>query len=193
MRKILVLAAFTFTLACLMPVPAVLAAEAEGGVVLADPGPPGPPLVMGRGMHRIGLGVNYWKTIDNLDQDVTSDGFSYILSYQYAPVWFVKVGTNLELFPDLAASTDPVIAPELFVTFGGLFYGGVGIGIYYHDGNWGNAPFYMFRAGLDLPILPRLFLDINANYRFNDWDTLNFAKDIGTDTIRLGAAVRFVL
>lgn len=193
MRKILVLAAFTFTLACLMPVPAVLAGEAEGGVVLADPGPPGPPLVMGRGMHRIGLGVNYWKTIDNLDQDVTSDGFSYLISYQYAPVWFVKIGTNLELFPDLANSTDPVFAPELFVTLGGLIYGGVGMGIYYHDGNWGDKPFYMLRAGLDLPVLPRLFLDLNVNYRFNDWNTLNFVDDIGTDTVHLGAAVRFVL
>ncbi len=176
MRKIFLVTAVAFSLVCLIPAPAAQAALSGEG----------------RGMHRIGLGVNYWKTIDNLDQDVNSDGFSYIVSYQYAPLWYLKVGTNLELFPDLAKSTDPILAPEVFVTFGGLFYAGVGMGIYYHDGNWGNAPFYMFRAGLDIPVLPRLFLDLNANYRFNDWNTLEWS-DLDTDTIRLGAAIRFVL
>ena len=43
----------------------------------------------------------------------------------------------------------------------------------------------MVRAGLDFPIAPRLFLDINVNYRFNDWNTLEWS-DLDTDTIRLG-------
>jgi len=144
-------------------------------------------------MHRIGFGVNYWKTIDNIDQDFDEHGFSNIASYQYAPVWFFKIETDLEVFPDLAGSRNPVLAPEVFVTVGGLVYAGAGIGIYYHDSNWGSAPFYMLRAGLDFPILPRLFLDINVNYRFNDWNTLDLNEDLDTDTIRLGAAFRFVL
>lgn len=79
------------------------------------------------------------------------------------------------------------------MTAGGLFYVGVGMGVYYHNDDWGNAPFYMLRAGLDFPIAPRLFLDINLNYRFNDWHTLNVREDVKTNTIRLGAALRFTI
>lgn len=177
MRKVLLLIAVAFTLACLMPAPAAQAEMLTG---------------QGRGMHRIGLGFNYWKTIDTIGMDVDSDGFSYIASYQYAPVWYLKIGTNLELFTSLAGSENVVLAPELFVTAGGLFYGGVGIGSYYHSGDGFSDPFYMFRAGLDIPVLPRLFLDLNINYRFNDWKTLQWSE-IDTETLRLGAAVRFVL
>jgi len=81
------------------------------------------------------------------------------------------------------------------VIVGGIVYAGLGVGIYTIDGNWGNTPFYMLRAGFDFPVLPRLFLDINANYRFHDWDSVswNDKGNPGTDTIRLGAALRFVL
>ena len=55
-----------------------------------------------------------------------------------------------------------------------------------------DTPFYMLRAGLDFAILPFLSLDINANYRFDDWSEFS-TGDLDTDTIRLGAAVRFSL
>lgn len=191
MRRISSIAALAFSLACLMPIPVALAVE-DAQVAPVPPGPPPPPRF--RGMHRIGLGANYWKTIDNIDlSNVNSDGFSYIISYQYAPVWFVKIGTNLEYFPSLGTESQPFLAPELVVTVGGLVYGGAGIGIYYHDSDWGSAPFYMLRAGLDIPIAPRFFVDLNVNYRFNDWDTLDLSEDLATDTLQLGAAIRFAL
>ena len=191
MRKILFAAAIVFTLGALTPAPAVLAVEGAQDTTAVQTAPPPLP-AKGGGMHRIGIGVNYWKAIEDLDEDVNHDGFSYLVSYQYAPVWFVKIGTNLELFPDLANSGKAAWEPELYVTFGGLLYAGVGIGMYYFDGDWGSKPFYAFRAGFDIPVLPRLYLDINANYRFNDWDNLEWS-DLGTDTIHLGAAVRFAL
>ena len=64
--------------------------------------------------------------------------------------------------------------------------------MYFTDGTFSDTPFFMLRAGIDFPILPFLFLDINANYRFNDWDTFS-THDLDTDTIRLGAAVRFAM
>ncbi len=175
MRKILVVATIALALACLMPAPAAQAARAMG---------------VEMGTHRVGVGLNYWKTIDNLDQDVSNDGFSYLATYQYAPLWYLKVEGDLEWFPDLDAHS--VWAPEVFVTVGGTIYAGLGMGMYYHDGNWGDSPFYMLRAGFDFPVAPRLFLDVNVNYRFNDWNTLEWS-DLDTDTIRLGAALRFAL
>ena len=179
MRKIVVTAAVVFSLACLLPAPTVQAVQGD----LSGEG---------RGMHRIGFGVNYWKTIDDIDQDFDSHGFSYITSYQYGFVPFFKFDAGLEILPDMAGTSNTVLAPELFLTIGTMVYAGAGIGVYYNDGDWGNAPFYMLRAGVDIPILPRIFLDINANYRFNDWGSLS-GNDIDTDTMRLGAAVRFVM
>lgn len=52
-------------------------------------------------------------------------------------------------------------------------------------------PFFGLRAGFDIHLLPYIFLDINANYRFEDWDDISDVdEDISTDTITLGAAVR---
>ena len=64
--------------------------------------------------------------------------------------------------------------------------------IYYSDGVFNDSPFYMLRAGFDFAILPFLSLDINANYRFDDWSSFS-TNDLDTDTIRLGAAIRFSL
>ena len=174
MRRTGLCAAVVFALACVVPAPAALAADSMG-------------------KHRLGIGVNYWKTIDEIDlANVDEDGLSWLGSYQYAPVGLFKFEADVGYFPDLGGESESVWAPEAFVIVGGTIYAGAGIGIYYSDGDWGDEPFYMLRAGLDFPILPFLFLDINANYRFNDWGSLS-GSDLDTDTIRLGAVLRFAL
>jgi hypothetical protein len=62
------------------------------------------------------------------------------------------------------------------------------------DGDFADDPFYALRAGLNLELLPSVFVDISANYRFND--SAQFEgddTDIDTDTVFLGAALRFAL
>jgi hypothetical protein len=146
------------------------------------------------GSHRLGLGANYWKTLNNIEADevtnIDESGLSWLASYQYAPAGLFKLEIDLEYHPELAGEKT-LWSPEAFVLVGGTLYAGAGVGIYYSDGTFSDSPFFMLRAGLDIAILPFLSLDINANYRFNDWDTLDLSEDLGTDTIRLGAAVRF--
>lgn len=148
------------------------------------------------GVHRLGAGANYWKTINNLEakdfSDIDENGLSWLASYQYVPAGIVKFEIDLEYYPSLGGEPKAFWSPEAFVFVGGTFYAGAGIGVYYTDGMFSDTPFFMLRAGVDFAILPFLFLDINANYRFNDWDTFS-TKDLDTDTIRLGAAVRFAI
>jgi hypothetical protein len=148
------------------------------------------------GTHKLGVGANYWKTISNLDStDITNineDGLSWLASYQYVPAGIFKLELDVEYYPSLAVDGNTFWSPEAFVLIGGTLYGGVGIGTYYSDGIFNKTPFYMLRAGLDFAILPFLSLDINANYRFDDWSSFS-TDDLDTDTIRLGAAVRFAL
>lgn len=174
MRKIIGIAAVAFGLTCFAATPGALAAD-------------------GFGAQRFGGGVNYWKTIDKVNiADVDDNGFSYIATYQYAPGGILKFEADLELFPNLGGDSGATLAPQAFVIVGGFVYAAAGVGIYYNDSNWGDSPFYMLRAGLDIPVLPRLFLDLNLNYRFNDWESLH-GSDLGTDTIRFGAALRFAI
>jgi len=174
MRKMILFAIVAFGLTLLASAPAALA-----------------------GAHRLGLGANYWKTIDDINSNdltghIDENGLSWLASYQYAPAGIFTFEADVEYYPSLGGEPKPFVSPEAFVLVGGTLYAGAGVGIYYHDGAFSNGPFYMLRAGIDITILPFLSLDISANYRFNDWDTFT-TQDLGTDTIRLGAAVRLSL
>lgn len=144
--------------------------------------------------HSIGLGANYWKTLNDIEvKDVTNideTGLSWLASYQYAPEGIFKFEVDLEHYPELGPERKAFWSPEAFVLVGGTLYAGAGVGIYYDGDVFSKNPFFMLRAGVDFAILPFLSLDINANYRFNNWESLD-KDDLDTNTIRLGAAVRF--
>ena len=173
MRKMLLFAAVAFGFTSLASAPAALAAT-----------------------HRLGVGANYWKTLSNIEvkdvTDIDETGLSYLATYQYVPEGIFKLEIDLEYYPNLGVDRKAFWSPEVFVLVGGTVYAGVGIGDYYNGDVFSNKPFFMLRAGIDFAILPFLFLDINANYRFNDWSSLE-KDDVDTNTIRLGAAVRLAM
>lgn len=147
------------------------------------------------GQHRLGFGFHWWKTVDDLkDQgfnDIESDGVSQIFSYQYLPGGLIKFEADVEYFKDgFGGATSSAWSPQFFVLVGGFVYGGVGVGVTNSssiDGNWSD-PYYAARAGLDLLLLPKIHLDINANYRFDAWKELD---NVDTETLTLGAIARF--
>lgn len=144
--------------------------------------------------HRLGVGGNYWKTLDDIDlknRSVDEDGFSFAATYQYwAGLFGLEV--DLEFLPDRFG--DDALAPQAFVLVGRGLYAGLGAGIVYSDSEFAESPFLALKAGINLEILPGIYADIYANYRFNDTkDIDNEDTDIDTDTVFLGAALRFVL
>lgn len=144
--------------------------------------------------NRLGVGANYWTVLDNIDaHDIDKNGFSGLVSYQRRLGALLAIEADLEVFPrDFQGINDTVLAPEAYLILGSTIYAAAGVGILYADGDFANDPFYALRAGLDLEILPQIFLDLNVNYRFaKTTDLSETAKDIDTDTLFLGAAVRF--
>ena len=71
-------------------------------------------------------------------------------------------------------------------------YGGVGVGVTISDTLDDNVsdPFYAARLGWDFQVLPRLHVDVHANYRANTFAEL---EDYDSDSITLGAALRVAL
>lgn len=142
--------------------------------------------------NQIGVGMHYWTTVKNIDQNnIDKNGFSYLAMYQYHYGW-VGVEADLEWFQKgFGGSTQDSYQPQAYLIIGKVLYAAAGIGGYYTDGKLADKPFYAFRAGLDIPLLPILHLDINANYRFENWDDLSTeGKSVDTDTVTLGAAAR---
>ena len=142
--------------------------------------------------HRLGGGVNYWVMLHNLgDKGFDDNGLSYYVSYQYLPT-FIGLELNVELLPSYLDET--AVAPQAYVIIGDGIYAGAGIGIINSDGDFADEPFFAFKAGFNLDVLPMTNLDISANYRFNSSADLGDKnKNIDTDTVFLGAAVRFSL
>ncbi len=142
-----------------------------------------------------GLGVHAWRAVDDLESEgfsgVRRDGISYLFSYQYVPGALLKFELDGEYYPKgFGGALHNAVSPEAYVLLGGFLYGGVGIGTTYSRdfSNNFSSPFYAARAGVDLHLLPRFRLDVNANYRFNAWNEL---KGANTGTITIGAIARF--
>ncbi|WP_228723241.1 hypothetical protein [Desulfosediminicola flagellatus] len=142
--------------------------------------------------HRLGGGINYWVAVDDIDvSDVDDDGFSYLASYQYWP-GLIGLELDLEILPDKYGET--AFAPQAFVLVGQGLYAGAGIGIEYRDSDFADEPFFALKAGVNLEMLPGIYWDIYATYRFNDSADLdNEATDIDSDTVFLGTVVRIAL
>jgi|MudIll2142460700_1097286.scaffolds.fasta_scaffold420828_2 hypothetical protein len=145
------------------------------------------------GEHRIGIGYHYFETVDDIHNlgDINDNGNSLVFSYQYLPGGLLRFEGDLEYYSDgYGGSTSTAWAPQAYVLLGRGFYGGVGIGATKSDfpnGDSWSDPWYAAKIGLDLLLLPKIHLDINANYRADAFNELDNAK---SDAVTLGASVR---
>jgi hypothetical protein len=149
-----------------------------------------------QGPHHMGFGANYFVAVDNIDeQDVDEDGFGYFYTYQYRPDCPAGLELTMELLPDgYAGAEEDVYAPQAYFIFGSYVYLAAGIGAFYTDGELADDPFYAFRLGAELDYKRMVYFDVYTTYRFEKWDDLSEPnKNVGSDTLFLGAALRFGL
>jgi len=155
------------------------------------------PLAATAGSHRLGFGYHYWKTLDDIDvsdlDEVDDNGYAGVVSYQYLPGGIARFEFDLEYYKDgFGGSTDTAYSPQAFILFGRVLYVGFGLGATKSDNlpsgdDWSDI-WYAGRVGVEFLLLPRIHLDINANYRGN---TFELPQDVESDTMTLGAALRF--
>jgi hypothetical protein len=138
---------------------------------------------------QVGVGANYWVMLEDIDVDeVDEEGFGYLATLQLRGD-MAGLGFDVEMMPERFG--EDAYAGQAYLIVGRSIYGAVGIGINNIDGDFADDPFYNLRLGLNLEIVSGLYLDINANYRFNEVATIaDEVEEIDTDTIFLGAALR---
>lgn len=145
--------------------------------------------------HSLGLGAQFWKTLDDLADDgfddVEEDGFAYVASWKVEPQGLFFFELDVEYFDDgFGGSTDSTVGPSVFVGIGHNWYAAAGVGVNFSSDFEDDVsdPFWVGRVGKDFHLLPGIRLDIHLNYRADAFEELENAS---TDAITLGALVRF--
>ncbi len=148
----------------------------------------------GAAEHRLGLGLHYWKSLDDLARDfpgVQDSGVSWLVSYQIDPPGLFKFEGDLEYFrKGFGGSEGAAFKPQIFVLAGGKYYGGVGVATTFSSSFENNRSSYFFiaRAGIEYTLLPGMRIDLNLNYESDVFDELD---NFNSDAITLGVFVRF--
>ncbi len=145
------------------------------------------------GEHRFGLGELYWRSLDDLGTaHVKDNGVAPYLTYQYVPAGIFKLEADVEYYPKgFGGAPSAAYSPVVFVLVEFGLYAGLGVGVTVSNDLSDNIsdPFYAARLGWDFQVLPRLHLDVNANYRANSFAALK-DKGYDTDSLTFGAAAR---
>jgi len=158
------------------------------------------------GTHSLGVGFHYFYALDDIRSDLEDDfrnayhrdGIAINASYKYKPNKVWGLICELQTFPDGYYDAEDAISPRLLVVIGDFIYAGGGVAWNYtswsdltedfHESEHWSDPYFLIRGGLNLPfILPKMKLDINASYEFNEWNDLDY---FNSDTITFGATLR---
>lgn len=146
--------------------------------------------------HRLGLGVHAWKPASELFDDPSVDSerdLAGLLSYQLVLLRAFKLQGDLEYFPNgFGGSGEEAWSPQVLLVLGDRLYAAAGAGWIYSKelADDFSEVIYIARLGVDMPILPRLRLDVSADQRSADIDGLTEADE---DTITFAAVLRFRL
>lgn len=154
------------------------------------------------GEHSLGLGVHFWKTVDEIADDgdfsgIEDDGSAFVASYRYKPGGLIFFQIDFDYYPDgYGGYSGNTYTPMVFVGVGRTWYVAAGIAYTHTDKvlHIGDEEFssgdsyFLGRIGWNLELLPRVALDLNASYEIDAW---NAVDQLSSDATTLGAVVRF--
>lgn len=142
----------------------------------------------------LGAGANYWYSIKEAkDKSFDRDGLGWMVSSRIPLGDFLAIGLEVEQSPDnYVGMEERLYLPAAYAFIGNTIYAGIGIGTYYYDGDFYSDTWYALRAGLKFPLITNaLMLDVNVNYRVENWEDIeDVKKNVDSDTLMVGAALR---
>ena len=114
-----------------------------------------------------------------------------VFSLKLNPRNLLQFTTKMSLLPpELNSDPDSVLLPQMFIAVGDDLYAGLGTRYLIEDGILIDDPQFSLRAGVDLEILPYIFLDVSADYRFDDWRELKEEDGFLAEDVVWGGALR---
>jgi hypothetical protein len=146
--------------------------------------------------NRLGIGVHSWRSAnEQLDDPSAGDesDLAAVLSYQLVLFRPLKLEVDVEFFPNgFGGSGEEAWSPEALIVVGDRWYAAIGTGVVYSLDLEDNVSdtIYIARLGVDLPIFPRVRLDLCADQRSQD---LNGLTEADEDSITFAAVLRLRL
>ena len=146
--------------------------------------------------NRIGLGVHLWTPAGELRENplaMDENELTGLVSYQLVLFRPLKVQVDLEYFPNGFGGTGIVfVFPQAFIVLGDRWYVAAGAGCFYSTRIVGKTSdaVYLARIGTDLPVRPRLHLDVFAEQRAPEVKGLT---ELDEDEISFAAVLRLRL
>ncbi len=114
-----------------------------------------------------------------------------VFSFKLNPRNLLQFKADMDVLPqDLTADSETILLPQMFVAVGDDLYAGLGTHYLIEDGILIDDPQFSLRAGVDLEILPYIFLDISADYQFDDWRELKEEDAFSKEDVVWGGALR---
>lgn len=125
------------------------------------------------------------------DANLAAEQRAAVFTFKLNPRNLLQFKADLDVLPQISATnTETVLLPQMFVAVGDDFYAGLGTHYLIEDGILIDDPQFSLRAGVDLEILPYIFLDISADYHFDDWRELKEEEAFSKDDVVWGGALR---
>lgn len=146
--------------------------------------------------NRIGVGVHLWTPAGELRENpmaMDENEVTGLVSYQLVLFRPFKLQADLEYFPNGFGGQGIVfVFPQGFVVLGDRWYLAAGAGWFYSSRIEGKTSdiVYLARIGTDLPVRPRLHLDVFAERRAPEPSGLSRLDE---DTISFAAVLRLRL
>lgn len=146
--------------------------------------------------NRIGLGVHLWTPAGELRENplaMDENELTGLVSYQLVLFRPLKLQMDLEYFPNGFGGTGIVfVFPQAFIVLGDRWYVAAGAGWFYSSRIEGKTSdvVYLARIGTDVPVRPRLHLDVFAERRAPEPSGLSRLDE---DTISFAAVLRLRL
>ena len=153
------------------------------------------PLAGAEELYRLPTAINISRLelVDLKASDVNpaAEQQAAVFVFKLNPRNLLQFKADLDVLPQNSATdTDTVLLPQMFVAVGDDLYAGLGTHYTIEDGVLIDDPQFSLRAGVDLEILPYIFLDISADYRFDDWRELKEEDAFSEDEVVWGGALR---
>lgn len=142
---------------------------------------------------RVGGGIHYLRTLGDIkDVPEFDENAIGIMASATKSFPLIRVEADVEWIPDFGGSSKSLIQPQAWGMVGNQFYGSLGIGIGYFDGDFQDEPFYALRVGVNFGLFD-LDFDAFASYRFQDAEVFEGFDESDLDALTFGALARFTL
>jgi hypothetical protein len=142
----------------------------------------------------LGFGIRAFRTVDDLEKPFKENGLGGYVNWRAQLTEWVGGQLEFAVYEDgFAGSREEVVGSQAFLVLGRAFYGAIGGGYLYSDGDLADSPYLAARLGVQGALTTWFLFDVSLTYETAAWEGINeFDERFDSDTVVLGAGLRML-